>query len=107
MVWLSTIGVAIYENGVAIYEWCGYLRMVWLSTKKVWLFQLAFLGLLVGAKNIIQIPLFCIFNTLREVVQSSAHRVDNESIASLETKLLNYCLNAVDAQNVQSNQDLL
>ena len=51
MVWLSTIGVAIYENGVAIYEWCGYLRMVWLSTKKVWLFHLAFLGLLVGAKN--------------------------------------------------------
>ena len=51
MVWLSTIGVAIYENGVAIYEWCGYLRMVWLSTKKVWLFQLAFLGLLVGAKK--------------------------------------------------------
>ena len=55
MVWLSTIGVAIYENGVAIYEWCGYLRMVWLSTKKVWLFQLAFLGLLVGAKNILGI----------------------------------------------------
>ena len=51
MVWLSTIGVAIYENGVAIYEWCGYLRMVWLSTKKVWLFHLAFLGLPVGAKN--------------------------------------------------------
>ena len=58
-------------------------------------------------KNIIQIPLFCIFNTLRDVVQSSAHRVDNESVASLETKPLNYCLNAVDAQNVQSNQDLL
>ena len=45
-------------NGVAIYQWCGYLRkwcgyllMVWLSTKKVWLFHLAFLGLLVGAKN--------------------------------------------------------
>ena len=55
MLWLSTIGVAIYENGVAIYEWCGYLRMVWLSTKKVWLFQLAFLGLLVGAKNILGI----------------------------------------------------
>ena len=25
--------------------------MVWLFTKKVWLFELAFLGLLVGAKN--------------------------------------------------------
>ena len=47
------------------------------------------------------------FLILRDVVQSSAHRVDNESVASLETKPLNYCLNAVDAQNVQSNQDLL
>ena len=60
MVWLSTIGVAIYENGVAIYEWCGYLRMVWLSTKKVWLFQLAFLGLLVGAKKSLNINFYIV-----------------------------------------------
>ena len=37
-------------------------------------------------KDIIQIPVFCLFNTLRDVVQSSAHRVDNESVASIRNK---------------------
>ena len=48
-------GVAIYHWCGCLRKWCGYLQMVWLSTKKVWLFQLAFLGLLVGAKNILGI----------------------------------------------------
>ena len=51
MVWLFHNGVAISENGVAISLWCGYFILVWLFTKMVWLFHLAFLGLLVGAKN--------------------------------------------------------
>ena len=49
--WLFAIGVAICENGVAICFWCGYLLLVWLFAKMVWLFQTAFLGLLVGAKK--------------------------------------------------------
>ena len=44
-------GVAISEKGVAISFWCGYFILVWLFTKMVWLFHLAFLGLLSEPKN--------------------------------------------------------
>ena len=84
MVWLSTIGVAIYENGVAIYEWCGYLRMVWLSTKKVWLFQLAFLGLLVGAKKSLNINFYIVWHsyyipTISDIFFPTEHLICTEN----------------------------